>query len=227
MGGASSRIALVGAPVISLGDAQDVTAVVEQIAAALRSGGVVLLPTDTVYGLAALPTQAAIIEGLFALKGRTTATPLAVLCTDVDQAIGLADPSVGAAVAAVGARWWPGPLTLVVPRRPGVDLHLGEPSTTIGLRVPDHDLIRAIAAEVGPIAATSANRHGEPTPTTAVAAAAALGSGIAVIVDGGEVSVGASTVVDATRVPWTVLRDGPIPGAEVARVSDASADPDR
>ena len=77
-------------------------------------------------------------------------------------------------VERVAARFWPGPLTLVLPRRAGVDLHLGEPAHTIGLRVPDHELVRAVAERVGPIATTSANRHGEPTPPTAAEAAASL-----------------------------------------------------
>jgi len=195
---------------------------VERMAQALRGGGVVVLPTDTVYGLAALPGDRAATDRLFALKGRAATSPLAVLCTDVDQALGLSDPEVADAVRAVAERWWPGPLTLVVARRAGVALHLGEPDTTVGLRVPNHVVVRALTAAVGPIAATSANRHGEPTPTTAADAAAALGADVALVVDGGPLATTASTVVDATVEPWAILRDGPVPGTEVVAVARAS-----
>lgn len=201
---------------------QDLGPTVSRIAEALLGGAVVLLPTDTVYGLVALPTCPEAIDHLFALKGRSTATPLAVLCAHQQQAASLAVVAVGAAMQAVGSRWWPGPLTLVVPRRPGVDLHLGEPSNTIGLRVPDHELMQAVARAVGPVAATSANPHGEPTATTAEAAAASLRTGIALIVDGGTLPGAASTVIDATGDPWRVLREGPIDGSTVLGIARAS-----
>lgn len=187
--------------------------VVQRVADALRAGEVVVLPTDTVYGLAALPTDAAAVDRVFALKGRAADTPLAVLCADVDQALALAaEPD---AVRGAAERWWPGPLTLVVARRPGLGLHLGEPPDTIGLRVPDHDLVRSVARAIGPIAATSANRHGEPPATSAAEADAALGDGLGLVVDGGRLEASASTVVDATGPAWRVLREGPIPGADV------------
>lgn len=210
------------APSILLAE-HDLREGVERIILALEAGGVVLLPTDTVYGLAALPGDRTATDRLFALKGRVPDTPIAVLCSDAAQALTLADPSVAAALADVGERWWPGPLTVVAPRRPGLHLHLGEPSTTVGLRVPDHDVVRAVAARVGPIAATSANRHGVPTPSTAAGAAAQLGPDIALIVDGGPLSTTASTVVDATSDPWRTLRDGPVPAALVLRTARASS----
>lgn len=209
-------------PVISLAGS-DRDDIVNQIAEALEAGRVVLLPTDTVYGLAALPGDRAATDRLFKLKGRAEDTPLAVLCTDVDQALALADPSVAGALRDVGERWWPGPLTIVAPRRHGLRLHLGEPATTVGLRVPDHDIVRAVAARVGPIAATSANRHGLPTPPTAAEAAAQLGPDIALVVDGGPLSTTASTVVEATGGSWKVLRDGPIAGTDILRIAQASS----
>jgi L-threonylcarbamoyladenylate synthase len=205
----------------------DVTEAVELIAAALTAGGVVVLPTETVYGLAALPRDQSATERLFELKGRSADVPVAVLCADAAQALELADPGIGPAMAAVADRWWPGPLTLVVRRRVGVHLYLGEPASTIGLRVPDHDVVRAVAAAIGPIAATSANRHGEPTPTTAAAVLAALGPGVALVVDGGEVTSSASTVIDATGDPWIVLREGPISSKQVIALAHASTDRDR
>lgn len=195
---------------------------VDEIVAALQSGQAVVLPTDTVYGLVALPGDPAATARLFSLKGRTEDVPLALLCASARQALALADPATGPAVAAVAERWWPGPLTLVVNRRTGVDLHIGEPATTVGLRVPDHDLVRAVAARVGPIAGTSANRHGDPTPATAHEAAAALGSGVALVVEGGRQEGVASTVIDTTRWPWVVLRTGAVDPEEILTVAAAA-----
>jgi tRNA threonylcarbamoyl adenosine modification protein (Sua5/YciO/YrdC/YwlC family) len=112
-------------------------------------------------------------------------------------------------------RWWPGPLTLVLRRRPGLAWDLGEPAATVGVRVPDHDLVRALATELGPLATTSANRHGAPTPPTAAAAAAALRRPPDVVVDGGVCAGAASTVVDATGDAPVVLREGAVAAAEI------------
>jgi len=186
---------------------------VDEIVAVLERGGVVVLPTDTVYGLAALASSPDAVERVFTLKGRQADVPIAVLCASAEQALALVDPVQG--IDRVAARFWPGPLTLVLPRRAGVDLRLGEPVHTIGLRVPDHELARAVAERVGPIATTSANRHGAPTPPTAQEAGASLVGEPDLVVDGGRLDASASTVIDATTTPWTVLRNGPIDAAEV------------
>jgi L-threonylcarbamoyladenylate synthase len=185
-------------------------------AEALRDGGVVVLPTDTVYGIAALPTVAGATDRLFAVKGRAADVPLAVLCTDAAQALGLADPArVTNDVRRIAATLWPGPLTLVLPRRPGLGYALGEPDTTVGVRCPDHPLVRSLAAEVGPLATTSANRHGQPTPASAREVAAALGEGIALVLDGGPCGGTPSTVVDATTPEWRLLREGALSLADL------------
>ncbi|MGI8755915.1 MAG: L-threonylcarbamoyladenylate synthase [Acidimicrobiales bacterium] len=183
------------------------------VAAVLRDGGAVVLPTDTVYGVAALPSVAGATEALFSLKGRSSRQPLAVLVASKEQALGLM-----AEVAEEVRRWmddlWPGPLTLVVPRSASArTLELGGDAATIGVRCPDHPLVRALATEVGPIAATSANRHGEATPETAEAAAASLVGPVGLVVDGGPATMVASTVVDASQTPWNVLRVGALPVA--------------
>jgi L-threonylcarbamoyladenylate synthase len=183
---------------------------------ALRDGEVVALPTDTVYGLAALPTIAAATDQLSALKGRAADTPIAVLCADPTQALGLAPPDALAdEVRHIAERLWPGPLTLVMPRRAGLGYELGEPADTVGVRCPDHALVRAVAAVVGPIATTSANRHREPTSPTAEGVAATFGAGLPLVVDGGRCEAPPSTVVAVTGAEWKVLREGPIPLAEV------------
>jgi tRNA threonylcarbamoyl adenosine modification protein (Sua5/YciO/YrdC/YwlC family) len=195
--------------------------VVDPIVEALLDGGVVLLPTDTLYGIAALASDERATAQLFALKGRTAATPIAVLCADARQAASLVDPADEAVVRSCGDRWWPGPLTLVCRRRHGVELHLGDPEDTVGLRVPDHPVVRMVAERVGPLATTSANRHGEPPAVTVEEALLSLGEGVAVVVDGGAIEGHASTVVDTTRRPWRVLRDGPIPADDVIGHSQA------
>ena len=188
---------------------------VDDAVAALERGDVIVLPTDTVYGLVALAADPDATARLFALKQRSDGVPLAVLCASIGQALALAATPDDPAVLSVAQRWWPGPLTLVVARREGIDLQLGEPATTIGLRVPDHDLLRAITERTGPVAATSANRHGEPVATTAEDARRTFGDGVALVVDGGRLSERSSTVIDVTSVPWRVLREGPIPGAAI------------
>ncbi len=183
---------------------------------ALRGGEVVALPTDTVYGLAALPTIPAATDRLFALKGRGSDTPIAVLCADAAQALGLAAPDALAdEVRHIAEHLWPGPLTLVLPRRPGLGYELGEPADTVGVRCPDHAVVRAVAAVVGPIATTSANHHREPTSPTAKGVAATFGAGLALVLDGGRCEAPPSTVVAVTGAEWKVLREGPIPVTEV------------
>src|SRR5688572_20551733 len=191
---------------------------VDEIVAVLRDRGVVLLPTDTVYGLAALPTMPDAVERIFELKGRRATVPIAVLCASAHQALSLAGPVEGA--AAVAAELWPGPLTLVLPRGAAGDiLYLGEPRETIGLRVPDHALLRAITDLAGPIAATSANLTGQPTAATAAEAAISLTGEPDLVVDGGRIEGSASTVIDTTTDPWTTLRQGPISSARVKHIA--------
>ena len=191
------------APVLLAGD----PTAVERAAKALLGGGLVVLPTETVYGLAALASDPVATRALFARKGRGADVPVAVLCADAEQALALADgrPSVATELAAAH---WPGPLTMVLPRRPGLGWALGEPTDTIGLRCPDHDLVRALAARVGPLATTSANRHGQPTPASAIEAAGQLLGEVDLVLDGGQLSGTPSTVVDLTGDTLRVLRQG-------------------
>lgn len=186
------------------------------VADALRAGEAVVLPTDTIYGLASLPTVPGAVDRLFALKGRPADMPIAVLVAGIDQVAALAELSdTHRRLADV---FWPGPLTMVLPRKAGVDLPLGEPRATIGVRWPDHPLIQAVAAEVGPLATTSANRTGRPTPETAPEAAAALSGPVGAIYDGGPCAGTASTVVDLTDPELRVLREGAITEAQLLAV---------
>jgi tRNA threonylcarbamoyl adenosine modification protein (Sua5/YciO/YrdC/YwlC family) len=182
------------------------------VVAALRAGGVVLLPTDTVYGLAVATAVPTAVAQLFALKGRGRDVPIAVLVADAAQAWELAAPPVPAAAIGLGEKWWPGPLTLVVARAPGWGVDIGGSGGTVGLRCPDDAMVRELCRAVGPLATTSANRHGEPTPPSAAEAAVAVGhSGL--VVDGGRLAGAPSTVVDCTVSPPRVLREGAVPAA--------------
>lgn len=194
---------------------EDLTALTADAAAALRGGGVVLLPTDTVYGIGVVAEIPGATSRLFALKSRSEGQPVAVLVADRDQALTLVDqPSDG--LVRVMDRLWPGPLTVVVRRADAaVHLDLGGDPTTVGIRCPDHPFVRALAAEVGPLATTSANRHGEPTPATAAEAAASLSGPVALVVDGGALGSVASTVVDLTGSSAVVLREGAVSVADV------------
>jgi len=189
------------------GERDDLAAAV----AALRAGDAVIVPTDTVYGVAALPSVAGAVRRLFALKDRTEDHPLAVLVGDPAQAVGLVEPPADD-VQELMARAWPGPLTVVLRRAASAGaLELGGDGTTIGVRCPNHDLLLALLDAVGPLATTSANRHGEPTPPMAAAAAATLCGPVAVVLDGGPCAGQPSTVVDCTVNPWRVLRRGAYP----------------
>jgi tRNA threonylcarbamoyl adenosine modification protein (Sua5/YciO/YrdC/YwlC family) len=176
-----------------------------------------VLPTDTVYGVAALPTVAGATGRLFALKGRAADVPIAVLVADMQQAATVAEVSDRS--RSVLTVFWPGPLTAVLPRQPSFAAALGSVAETVGVRCPDHDFVRAVAARVGPIATTSANRHGEPTAVDAVAAAASLDGDVAVVVDGGRCDGTPSTVVDLTVWPPRVLRAGAISESDVVRAT--------
>ncbi|HEX4903560.1 MAG TPA: L-threonylcarbamoyladenylate synthase [Acidimicrobiales bacterium] len=185
-------------------DAPDAAA---RVAEVLRAGELVVLPTETVYGLAALPSVPGATDGLFERKGRGADVPVAVLCADAEQALALAE-APGPQARALAAAHWPGPLTMVLPRRADLGWALGEPSATIGLRCPDHGLVREVARLVGPIATTSANRHGQPTPPTASEAAAQLLGPVGLVVDGGRLGGTPSTVVECTGHEPRILRQG-------------------
>jgi len=182
--------------------------------AALRAGGMVLLPTDTVYGVAVMPTVAGAVQRLFDLKGRGRDVPIAVLVADAEQAWTIARRPVPEEALRLAARFWPGALTIVVARDPDWPGDIGDGMETVGVRCPDHDLVRRLCRDVGPLATTSANRHGYPTPATAAEAAAVLGA-VDVIIDGGLLPGRASTVVDCSVHPPAIIREGAIPAAEV------------
>jgi L-threonylcarbamoyladenylate synthase len=186
--------------------------VIAAAAAALGAGRLVAFPTETVYGLGADATNPRAVAAVFAAKGRPRFNPLIVHVPDLAAASALADFT--ATARRLAARFWPGALTLVLPRLP--DAPIAELATagldSIALRVPAHAVAQALLSASGlPIAAPSANRSGRVSPTTAAHVTADLGDEVAVVVDGGPTQLGLeSTVVDATGATPVVLRLGAI-----------------
>ena len=190
-----------------------------EAAEVLRAGGIVALPTDTVYGIAVALDTSGGIEALFAAKRRPPEKGVMLLLADAAQA-----PTIGqwpAPAAALADAFWPGGLTVIVPQRADVPLPaaLTGGAPTIGLRTPDHPAPRALAAAVGPIPTTSANVSGLPEARTAHEIVEQLGDAIDLVLDGGPAHGGpASTVVDCTERPPRILRAGAIAVDEIERV---------
>lgn len=193
---------------------------IERAAAALRAGRLVAFPTETVYGLGADATNAQAVAGVFAAKGRPHFNPLIVHVPDFAAAAGLAQ--FNASARQLAAAFWPGALTLVLPRRPDSQIaeltSAGLPS--LAVRVPAHAIAARLMRATGlPIAAPSANRSGHVSPTTAAHVEADLGNRVAIILDGGPTPLGLeSTVVDVTGASPVVLRLGGIQRAALAGV---------
>jgi L-threonylcarbamoyladenylate synthase len=175
----------------------------------LKSGGLVAFPTDTVYGLGALAFDGKAIGRIYGVKERPDEKSIPILLADPDD---LAKVSVDASPLALklAARFWPGPMTLVVPKHP--DLPDAVSSTpTVGVRVPDHTVARMLLHYAGPMAVTSANLSGQPSPVTAHDVLEQLDGRIDLILDGGQTPGGIpSTVVNCLGAEPVILRQGPI-----------------
>ncbi|MFL5684897.1 MAG: L-threonylcarbamoyladenylate synthase [Chloroflexota bacterium] len=189
----------------------------------LARGGIVALPTDTVYGVAVSLSTPGGIERLFAAKRRPPDKGIMLLLDDAAQAAtaGAMTP----AASALAEAFWPGGLAVVVPQRPDVPWPavLTGGAQTIGLRVPDHPAPRALAAGVGPLPTTSANVSGLPEASDAAAIVDQLGDSVDLVLDGGPAHGGpASTVVDCSGPLPTILRAGTVSAAEIAAVLDAA-----
>jgi L-threonylcarbamoyladenylate synthase len=199
---------------------------IKEAAAILRRGGLVAFPTETVYGLGADASNAAAVARIYAVKGRPANHPVIVHIADVGQLARWArDISVHAEELA--ARFWPGPLTLVLKRAAGAGDFLTGGQDTIGLRVPGHAVALELLKEFsGGIAAPSANRFGRISPTTAEHVRRDLGSEVDLIIDGGACEIGIeSTIVDVSRGKPVLLRPGRIGADEIAAALGITVDP--
>jgi L-threonylcarbamoyladenylate synthase len=198
----------------------EVAARVEGAANALRDGGLVLLPTETVYGLGADASNPAAVAAIFEAKGRPRFNPLIAHVASVEAAARIAD--LDARALALAAAFWPGPLTIVAPiRDPAAVCDLARAGLdTVAVRVPGHPLSRAVlAAFGGPVVAPSANRSGRPSPTTFEDAFVETGDKTATALDGGPCAVGLeSTVVAVLDGPVRLLRPGAVTRAQLEAV---------
>ena len=184
----------------------------------LRAGGLVAFPTETVYGLGANALDARAVEGIFAAKCRPADDPLIV---HLASAAALSRVAVGnALVEQLAAQFWPGPLTLVLPRQPSVPVAVTAGMGTVGVRVPAHPVAShlLLAADV-PVAAPSANLFGRPSPTRAEHVLEDLAGRVDLILDGGPTNVGVeSTIVDLSGARPRLLRPGGLPAEQIESV---------
>ncbi len=189
----------------------------------LGRGGLVVIPTDTVYGLAADAFTPSAVQALLDAKGRGRQMPPPVLMPGAATLPGLARDVAEGALALAGA-FWPGALTLVVAAQPSLAWDLGDTHGTVALRVPDHPAALALLRRTGPLAVSSANRTGQPAATTAAQAREQLGDAVGLYLDGGLAPGGvASTIVDATGPVLRVLRAGALDLAALRAVAEVEA----
>ncbi|HSZ55133.1 MAG TPA: L-threonylcarbamoyladenylate synthase [Tepidisphaeraceae bacterium] len=197
----------------------DAKALIARAVEILRRGGLVAFPTETVYGLGADASNAAAVRRIFAAKGRPSTNPLIVHVSNAQTARRYARdwPMIAQTLA---DRFWPGPLTLVVPKSNAIVAEATAELTSVGLRAPDHPLALRLLREFdGAIAAPSANRSNRVSPTTAAHVRRELGDAVDLIIDGGPCQVGIeSTVLDLTSEHPVILRPGGISRAQIEEV---------
>ncbi|HET6595010.1 MAG TPA: L-threonylcarbamoyladenylate synthase [Anaerolineales bacterium] len=175
----------------------------------LSAGGLVAFPTDTVYGVGALAFDGPAIESIYIAKDRPVEKAIPILISDTQELdkVGMNIPEVALQLA---SHFWPGPLTILVPKRPDLPASVSATST-VGVRVPDHEVARSLLRLAGPLAVTSANMSGAQSPVSAEEVYEQLIGRIPLILDGGPTSGGVpSTLVDCTTQELKILREGPI-----------------
>lgn len=208
-----------GTEVIRLDPGRPDVAAIRRAAEVIRAGGLVAFPTETVYGLGADGLSASAVGRIFAAKGRPQDNPLILHVATPEDAhrVVLGVPPLAQGLM---ERFWPGPLTLVLPKRPEVPDEVSAGLATVGVRMPDNTIALTLIAESGvPIAAPSANVSGRPSPTSADHVIADLAGKIEMVLDGGPTTVGVeSTVLDMTSSPPRVLRPGGVTVEELEQV---------
>jgi len=185
---------------------------------ALERGGLVVLPTDTVYGIGSDAFSAEAVGRLLAAKGRGRQMPPPVLVANPHVLDALA-VDIRSEVRDLVSAFWPGPLTIILPAQPSLDWDLGETHGTVALRMPDHPVALALLERWGPMAVTSANLTGSAPAESAEAAEEAFGGDVAVYLDAGPTPGPVpSTIVDATRVPMRIVRQGLLTAEQLGEV---------
>ena len=193
---------------------------VDDVAAVIAQGKVAAVPTDTVYGLVCDPGDAGAVARVYAIKRRPPGLELTLLAAsmaDIED-----DVVLNATARALARRFWPGPLSIVAPLR-SRRLAIPRSGETLSVRVPNHPLLLELLRRTGALASTSANRHGDPAATDAHAVERALGGSVAAVLDGGSAGGLASTIIDCSRTPPRVLREGPIPEADLLAATDEAS----
>ncbi|MHB0976667.1 MAG: L-threonylcarbamoyladenylate synthase [Candidatus Aquicultorales bacterium] len=200
-------------------------AVIREVAGMIKRGLVVALPTDTVYGVAADVFNRAAVDSIYEVKGRPPKMPLPVLIADPSD-LGEIAAEIPEAARLLADRFWPGPLTIILPKADRVPDAVTAGGQTVGVRCPDNRVARAVIREVGvPLATTSANVSGEPPPTDADGVLAQLGGRLPLVLDAGPSPIGvASTIVDLTKHPAEVIREGSIKAAELKKYMSLKAE---
>ncbi len=197
---------------------EDQAEAVARTVQALGDGQLAVLPTDTVYSVVADAFQTEATRRIFTARASDRQAPLTLLIRNPRQVIGLAR-EVPETAERLMAAYWPGPLTIVLEAHPDMPWDLGEAGETVALRMPADDLVLAVAADVGPLACSGANRRGDPPPGTAAEAQAQLGDAVELYVDGGFREAVPSTIVDCRRGSAVVLREGVVSADHVRQVA--------
>ncbi len=180
----------------------------------IKNGGTIAFPTDTVYGLAVDATNSNALTKIYAIKERSIDKALPVLIANLRQLENLVS-EMGETANILAREFWPGPLTLILPKAPGIPTLLS-PFPTIGIRMPDYQFTLQLLRETGPLATTSANISGKENPRTGQDVMDQLGGKIDLLIDGGKTPGAApSTVVDTTGPKLRVLREGPISQSDI------------
>jgi tRNA threonylcarbamoyl adenosine modification protein (Sua5/YciO/YrdC/YwlC family) len=205
-------------PVIDCTNEQGLAEGVAAAAEAVRRGEVVVLPTDTVYGMGVDAFASEAVAAVLTAKGRGRDMPVPVLVPNQQTVDGLAADVPAYARDLIGA-FWPGPLTLVLHAQSSLMWDLGETNGTVALRMPRNDAALRLLSEVGPMAVTSANISGQPPAATILEAAAQLGSAVSVYLETGPSAGGlASTILDCTHQVPVILRAGAVSAGQIQEV---------
>lgn len=195
--------------------------IIPRALAILKNGGLIAFPTDTVYGVGALAFDSQAVESIYAAKDRPVEKAIPILIGDTNDLEKVA-VDIPAAAHRLASRFWPGPLTILVPKRAELPEAVSA-TATVGVRVPDHPVARELLRASGPMAVTSANISGAHSPVTAQEVYEQLGGRIALIIDGGRTPGGIpSTLVDCTISELKILREGPISLEELRSALDNS-----
>ena len=191
---------------------------IQQALEVLQAGGLVAFPTDTVYGVGALAFDGKAVESIYKAKDRPVEKAIPVLLGDIED-INKVASEVPRMAKKLADRFWPGPLTIIVPKQISLPNSVSA-TNTVGVRVPDHIIARNVLRAAGPMAVTSANLSGQPSPSTAQEVFAQLNGRIALILDGGKTPGGVpSTVVDCTGAKPVISREGPITFDEIVVIT--------